>query len=185
MSESPPKPVILDASTLLNLYAGGRLRDIAETLPEQFVVAGYVARREALYIRRKGPDRDAEQKEPVDIAPFTSAGLIHLVEMSSEEQETFVDLAAELDDGEAITASLAVHRGYVVATDDLKALKVISATTKVDTVSTLSLVKRWSESANISREQVKVVLQQMWSGASYRPGTRDPLYAWWLKMISV
>ena len=44
--------LLLDASCLLNLYATGRLREIAEVLPYQLCVAGYVAEQEALFVRR-------------------------------------------------------------------------------------------------------------------------------------
>jgi hypothetical protein len=86
MTDVPLAPIILDASCLLNLYASGRFKEIAESLPELLVVSDYVVEQEALFITYKEPG-----------------------------QETFVDLAAELDDGEAITVSLAEHRGCCVA----------------------------------------------------------------------
>ena len=42
--------LILDASCLLNLYATGRSRDIALTLPYRLGVADYVLEREVLYV---------------------------------------------------------------------------------------------------------------------------------------
>lgn len=44
----------------------------------------------------------------------------------SEEEETYVNLALQLDDGEAATGALAIHRGAVVATDDRKAIRILT-----------------------------------------------------------
>lgn len=178
-------PIILDASCLLNLFACGRLREIAETLPEPLVVSEYVLEQEALFVRFKESEQDEEQKRPVDISSLVSAGLIKVISINSEEErETFVDLASELDDGEAITISLAEHRGCQVATDDRKALKVIAERASVQASSTLELVKKWADARIVSKEEVKSVLSLMWTGANYYPGERDPLYSWWHDMMS-
>jgi len=178
-------PIVLDASCLLNLYASGKLREIAETLAEPLMVSDYVLYKEALFIRHKESELDEEDKEPVDINPLVSAGLIKVISINSEEeQEIFVDLATELDDGEAITISLAECHHCKVATDDRKALKVISDRSLVHTTSTLELVKRWADTQNVSRAEVRTVLIRIWTGASYYPGERDPLCSWWHEMIS-
>jgi predicted nucleic acid-binding protein len=185
MGNTPLAPIILDASCLLNLYASGRLKDIAETLPEPLVVSDYVLHQEALFVRYKESDEDVEEKKPVDINPLVSAGLIRVVSINSEdEQETFVDLATELDDGEAITISLAEHRGCKVATDDRKALKVISDRSLINVSSTLELVKQWADARNVPKEDIRTVLLHIWTRASYYPGEQDSLYSWWLGMVS-
>lgn len=185
MGDIPLAPIMLDASCLLNLYASGRLREIAEALPEPLVVSDYVLDQEALFVRYKESDQDEEEKKHVDINPLMSTGLIRVISINSEEeQETFIDLATELDDGEAITISLAKHRRYQVATDDQKALKIISDRSLVQVTSTLELVKRWAESQRVSKVEVRTVLLRIWTGASYYPGERDPLYSWWRDMIS-
>jgi predicted nucleic acid-binding protein len=43
------------------------------------------------------------------------------------EATTFVDLSREMDDGEALTCALAMHRQCDVATDDRKARRILSA----------------------------------------------------------
>jgi len=185
MGDIPLAPIMLDASCLLNLYASGRLKEIAETLPEPLVVSDYVLQQEALFVRYKESDQDEEEKKPVDINPLVSAGLVRVVSINSEdEQETFVDLATELDDGEAITISLAEHRQCKVATDDRRALKVISDRSLVQVSSTLELVKRWADARKVSKEEIRTVLLRIRTRASYYPGERDPLYSWWLNMIS-
>jgi predicted nucleic acid-binding protein len=81
-------------------------------------VADYVIQQEALYIRRRGSDQDREEREPVNAEPLVSARLIQVMQVNSEvEATTFVDLASEMDDGEALTCALAVHRQCDVATE--------------------------------------------------------------------
>jgi len=184
MTDFKLAPIILDASCLINLYASGRLKEITESLPEPLIVSEYVLKQEALFILRKESEKE-EQKIPVDISALISTGLIEVVSIKTDaEVETFIDLASELGDGEAISVSLAIHRGYCVATDDRKALRVISERTSISSVSTLGLIKQWAESTNASKTDIKSVLSFIWTGASYYPGERDPLYSWWREMMS-
>ena len=107
----PQRPIILDASCLLNLYASRKLREIAVTSPQPFVVAEYVVQQEALYIRRRASAQEPEEREPVEIGPLVTTGLIQVITLNSEaEAITFIDLASEMDDGEAMTCALAMHR---------------------------------------------------------------------------
>ena len=112
----------MDASCLLNLYATGRLRDIALAQPYRLGVADYVLEREALYVWRSSSGEGQEERVLVDLARLIEEGIIQVLRLEHQEEEaTFVNLASMVDDGEAITAALAVHRGCAVATDDRKA----------------------------------------------------------------
>ena len=182
----PPRPILLDASCLLNLYASGKLRAIAHTLPQPLAVAEYVVRQEALDIWRRQPEQDPEEREPVDIAPFGSVGLIQVMTINTKaEATTFIDFARLMDDGEAITCALAIHRQCDVATDDRKAIRVLTGRApQVPVVSTLALVKQWAELAGITKEEIRAALLSIWAGANYFPGDRDPLYGWWVTIIA-
>ena len=119
----------------------------------------------------------------VDLEAFISSGLVTVMSINSEtELQTYIDLASELDDGEAITISLAIHNGCLIATDDRKALRLISNIGSLTAVSTLELIKAWSEAKDINDAEVKQVLLNMYLCASYRPSERDPLYKWWQTM---
>lgn len=186
MGDIPPVRIILDASCLLNLYASGRLKEIAESMLEPLAVSDYVLQREALFIRYKEPDQDEEEKIPVDISSLVSDGLIEIISINSEEeQETFIDLATELDDGEAITIALAEHRQYHIATDDRKAAKVISDRSSAHAISTLELVKRWVDVQKVPKEEIRTALFRIWTCASYYPGEQEPLYSWWRDIIQM
>ena len=172
--------LLLDANCILNLYATGHLREITCGLPYQFRIADYVLKHEALYIWHPSPTDGSVVQEPVEMTPLVEEGLIQLMRLEgSAEEATFVELAADLDDGEAVTGALAFHRGCPVATDDRKARRVLGQLIPpVELVSTLELLKQWSEDNQIPKEQLASAMATMQSCASYRPGRRDPRYEW-------
>ena len=174
--------ILLDASCLLNLYATGRLRDIALDLPYRLGVAEYVREREALYVWRRGSTGDEDKRVPVDLTSLVDEGAIQVVRPERPEEEAaFVDLAAVVDDGEAVTIALALHRGYSVATDDRKARRILAELAQsIPLFSTLELLKAWAERASVSNSELRQAMLAIQSDASYIPSVRDPLYEWWL-----
>lgn len=181
----PPILILLDASCLLNLYATGRLRDIALALPHRLGVADYVIEQEALYVWRPGLGETREEQVLVDLSPLVAEGVIQVLRLEHQEEEaTFVDMAALVDDGEAVTAALALHRGCAVATDDRKARRVLAERAPtVPLVSTLDLLKKWGERSSVAATDLRAAMLAMQSGASYVPGERDPLYEWWRTVV--
>ena len=177
--------VLLDASCLINLYATGRLRDIALAVPYRLGVADYVLEREALYVWRPGGSVAEETRVPVDLEHLVEEGLIRVMRLESEEEErTFVDLAALMDDGEAVTGAIALHRGYAVATDDRKARRILAEHPRsITLVSTLELLKLWDGEVSVSEAELREALAAMESSASYLPGDRDPLRGWWRSVM--
>lgn len=181
----PPILLLLDASCLLNLYATGRLRDIALALPHRLGVADYVIEQEALYVWRPAPGEAREERVTVDLSPLVEEGVMQVLGLEHQEEEaTFVDMAALVDDGEAITGALALHRGCAVATDDRKARRVLAdRAPAVPLVSTLELLKQWAERSSLAPADLRAAMLAMQSGASYVPGERDPLYEWWRTVV--
>ena len=111
--------VILDACCVVNLYASRHFGHILETIPASVAVAAYVRNEEARKIYG-GPDEHVMQREEqIDLQPFIDRGLLTLVSPESEaENVAYVNFAAALDDGEAITGAIAVHRHWAIGTDD-------------------------------------------------------------------
>lgn len=177
--------LLLDASCLLNLYATGFLEEITVSLPIEFRVAAFVVEFEALFIRRADPTGGKDVKVPVNLTSLLEEGLIQLMRLEgSAEEASFVELAADLDDGEAVTGALAFYRGCSVATDDRKARRVLGQLIPpVELVSTLELLKLWAEDNQVPEDKLASAMAAMQSCASYRPGRRDPLYEWWRSTI--
>ena len=177
--------LVLDASCLLNLYATGRLGEIALAVGGRIEVADYVLEREAIYTWQTDSTGTREVAVPVDLTPLVEDGLIRVVRLEHPgEQETFVTLAALVDDGEAATAALALHRGCAIATDDRKARRVFGEFMPgVPLVSTLDLIKLWADESRVSAEELRSAMDAMRDSASYVPGSRDPLFEWWTTVM--
>ena len=175
--------LLLDASCLLNLYATGRIADIAAALPWQLAVVDYVLEHETLYIRATGGYEESGATVPVDLSPLIEAGLLLVLGLEEPgEQAHFVELAADLDDGEAMTGAMAINRSFAVAIDDRKARRVLGEKApELRLLSTLELLHLWS--AAVLDEEVGRALRAMRHGARYAPGQRDRLYSWWLDQM--
>ena len=183
--QGSPRSLLLDASCLLNLYATGRLREIAAALPYHLAVADYVLEQEALYTWVADPDGTHVQREPVDLSPLVGEGLIRVMRLEHPDEElAFVDLAASIDEGEAVTGAIAFRRGCAVATDDRKARRVIrERVPAASLVSTLELLELWARESSVSQAELQAAMMSMQTGASYVPGPRDPRHGWWRQVM--
>ena len=177
--------LVLDASCLLNLYATGRLREIALAVGGRIEVADYVMEREAIYTWQTDSTGAREEAVPVDLAPLVTEGILQVVRLEHpDDQATFVVLAALVDDGEAATGALALRRGCSVATDDRKARRVFGEfMPDVPLVSTLELMKLWADSSQVPRDDLRVAMDAMRNSASYVPSNRAPLFEWWASVM--
>ena len=151
----------------------------------QLVVADYVLEQEAIYVRIPGSEGLYDERAPVDLDPLVNEGLIQVMRLEQlSEESTFVDLAALVDDGEAVTGALALHHGCSIATDDRKARRVLGERAPgVPLVPTLELLKLWADAATVPDIELRAAMAEMRSGASYVPGDRDPLYTWWRAVL--
>lgn len=180
----PAQPLLLlDAGPLLNLVAPQRLRPIVAALERPVGVADYVLSHEALYVWRVTPT--GREREAIDLNPLVADGVITIHTLATDEElATFVSLAALMDDGEAITGALAIHRHAAVATDDAKARRVLRQhAPQVPLVSTMEIVKQWTERTGALPDEVRATLINVAQGATFYPGRRDLLYEWWRGFI--
>ena len=176
--------LLLDASCLLNLYATGRLRDIALAINWRLGVVRYVVDTEALFVRSTNAYGEVQGAVPVDLTPLICEGLIGTFDLEGPiEQAYFVMLASMIDDGEAITGSVAISRGFAVGIDDRKARRVLSKQSPdIVLVSTLDIVQEWAMA--VPETELRDALLTMSSAANYVPGRREPLYGWWFNVVS-
>ena len=152
---NPRGRLLLDASCLLNLYATGRMRDIAASTGYQFEIADYVLQYETLYVLQTSPEGTGEERIPVDLDTLIDDGLLRVVELEGDDPlASFVRLASLVDDGEAATGALALHRDCSVAIDDRKARRVLGEIMpEVTLVSTLELTQLWAQEASVPAEK--------------------------------
>lgn len=176
MSEPPRQDdtTLLDACAVLSIYSTRRMAEILAAVPGPVAVCDLVVG-EALYVRRI---TDGErERESVDLTPFFDAGTLSVLATDDEDElQTFVDLAADLDDGEAMTATLAIHRGFVLVTDDGKAERLLTG--RVRLRSSLDLVQAWADGAQVEGPELRTTLTAIYE-RGYEPPPAHPLKRWW------
>lgn len=172
----PTVTTLLDACAVLSLYATRPMDEIVASVVGGVGICDLVLG-EALYVCRA---IDGEhEREPVDLGPLIAGGRLQVCTAANDDElETFVDLAATLDDGEAMTAVLAVRRGLVLVTDDRKAERVLAG--RVRLRPTLDVIKSWMEIAGIDDAALRQILGAI-DDRGYRPPRSHPLKAWWDK----
>src|SRR5262249_34990580 len=134
---------IIDACSLINLFASGREAEIIEACGGGDFFLGDVAA-EAFAISRP-PSACASQcmPEQIDLASATSGGWLMACHFeSSEETDAFVEFAQQLDDGEASCLAIAKSRGLTVITDDRKAIRICTEH-GIPVVTTPELLRTW------------------------------------------
>ena len=175
--------IILDACCLINLYASGRLGEIVASMPERFAVASYVKEKECLCIYDGPPSNVRKSKKQIDIEQLIQEGKIEIAFLVGDKESIIhINLAFELDDGEAYTGAIAANRRWIVGTDDKKAIATFGKSPyHLQVVSSIELVKKWAEKIKPSSDLLRDVLHEIRTRASYEPGNNHPLRSWWQK----
>jgi predicted nucleic acid-binding protein len=173
--------LLLDACCLINLLATGRLEEILGTLPYRMATSRLVATEEVLSI---GINDDLEaplEREIVSMARLESSGSLSILELTTEaEKAGFVHFAAGLDDGEASICALAVCRKAIVATDDRKALRLLSREVPaIPVLQTSELLYQWAYLTGASPNLILSVLRAVRTRARFYPRRDAPRCEWW------
>ena len=179
------KIAITDACCVINLHATGKLLSLLKTLGGEFYISAKVA--DETYYSLKWDEEFGENlvREAIDLAPAIEAGLLKRCEVSDgEETSLFILIAASVDDREATCLAIAKVRGWIVATDDRKAIR-LAGELGVETISTPTLMKRWAEASGASDAEVANVLRSIQIFSHFVPRRTDPLYSWWIKRVGV
>lgn len=175
---------LLDACCVINLYASFQMKAILSTMHIQVVISDYVKEQEALTILGDPDDDVSKERLPVNLQPMIDSGLIELAYLDIElEAETYIDLAVDLDDGEAISSAIAIHRNWGICTDEKKAVSILERKApQIQVISTPELMKHWSDSGNPSREEISEALKNIRHRARYSPNINHDLYRWWIQL---
>ena len=155
-----PSPLVVDACCILNFAATGKSSEILSYWDGPLWVPEIVSR-EAIKM-----DGKLISYEGLTILP-----------LESSELPVFVDLAKELDDGEAATLCLAFAREATPATDDNKAIRIWKSKTSATILGTAELLHSWSHSQRAL--EVALAIQSIESKARFTLARKHPLYDWW------
>lgn len=175
-------PRIVDACCTINLFAAGDLRALLSPLSDEWYIPPKV-RDEAQTIRRPAPDDPTRLvPEKIDWQPVLEAGVLRLCEPTDKELALFVEIAANLDDGESICLAIAQSRKWTVATDDRKARRV-AGERGVEVITTAEIIKCWADATSADDTMVADVLWNIQTFARFPPSRTMPLYSWWVEMV--
>ena len=175
---TPQRAQILDACVLINLLASGEAEGVLRAAARDSFVCAAVER-EAVYLRTDDPNSPLEL---VSLAPYFGAGLLTVCDVEgAAEMGLYVNYAADLDDGEAMSLAIALARDFILATDERKARRLFleAARDPGRLVSTSELMRAWVEGASVPAERLKSALLRVESRARYQPPPTDANYRWW------
>ena len=175
--------LIIDACVLLNLIATEIIDEILTVIAQNSMICVLV-KNESLYLRKEA---DINENESVDIDDLVNQGIIQICDCEdADEQELFVNLAASLDDGEAMSLAIALSRNWHLATDDKKARRIFKENNSNDDflISTTDFIKAWAENENIADSMIKPILLKVERKASFRPPKSDINLQWWNDILS-
>jgi len=182
-AEENMKEQIIDTCCLLNLYATDEQMPILEHYGGVFVSEH--VQQEALWIRcvdHESPQHLVPQQ--VDLGEAIDAGHITVCKLESQQEiDWFVHFAQQLDDGESSVLALAKSRGWIVATDDKKARR-IAVEQGIKIIGTSEMIQMWAASQDMSDKQTGDVLRRIQRFGRFRPRRSDPLYEWWVRLVS-
>jgi predicted nucleic acid-binding protein len=170
-----------DSSTLINILATGIPESILRVFPDGIWICTAV-QAETLYLRSENPD---SAPEPISLDPLIANGALQLTGIEDRgEAALYVELAADLDDGEAMTLAIAHIRGYHAATDDKKARRVADERLRIPRLlRTSDLLRAWADSATPNRQDLRTMLTRIRDIARFDPPNDDPLRTWWKDCI--
>jgi predicted nucleic acid-binding protein len=173
--------VIQDACVLINLLASGRFDDIAGGCGLNIAIAATVAK-ETMYLHNSAPN----EREKINLTPLFENGMLQILAAESENEKLrYIELALNLDDGEAESVAIAEARKFALATDDKKARNLIQKEgLKIELWSTCALLQHWQNKCSIPNDEMKSILTNIFSRARYRPKSGHPNFDWWTNILS-
>jgi predicted nucleic acid-binding protein len=173
------QPVVLDTSVILNLLAADVGDAILRCLQTECLVTAAAAQ-ETLYVRADDPSQPVR---PVSVDPWRAARLIRIVAPEGlEEENSYVQFASQLDDGEAMSLAICQSRRCVPASDDRKARRLATALHPgVDVLSTAEILHRWATRVNVQEELLRRTLQAIERRARFLPPQGDAYRDWWVQ----
>ncbi|MDA1229650.1 MAG: hypothetical protein O2856_02655 [Planctomycetota bacterium] len=169
--------VVIDACCMINLYAPGDLRARLLALGRKWYVPSVVAS-EALYIHQVQSD-GTTVKIMIELQSLIDDGTVHLCDaIEGAELDLFVEFASQCDDGEAMALAIAKSRGWNVAADDRKAIR-LAGEHSISVLTTPDLMKSWADTVDAAPEELRQALERIEKLASFLPPSRHHLHKWW------
>jgi len=175
----------IDACCLIDLCASGHAQAILRAGGHAWHLP-IAVQSEVQYVRQPDPtDPGKLISVPVDLKPLLETGLLTLCQPDNQQEaDLFTQYAVQFrSDGEAMCMALAESRGWVIATDDRKAIR-ISQQVGLTVISCPQLVKTWADAVHPSQGTLLKVLKNIELLAQFRPNPSMPDWQWWMDQLS-
>ncbi len=175
----------IDACCLIDLLASGEMEAILGA-------AGFVwqlpsaVEGEVRYHRLHDPAHPGKiVTVPVDLTHLIASGLLTICDPATQKElDRYTHYAALFrSDGESMCLALAEQRGWVVATDDRRAVRVAQQAS-LSVVSCPQLVKAWADATMPDQPTLARILQDIQVLAQFRPNPSMPEYQWWVNQLA-
>ena len=170
----------IDACCMIDLLASGHAEVVLRAGPFSWQLPTAV-QGEVRYVRQHDPAHPGQMvKVAADLSGLIASGVLTVCSPKDrQELERFTHYATVFrSDGEAMCLALAERRGWVVATDDRKAIRV-ARQAGLTVASSPALVKKWAAATAPSQAVLKKALQDIEVLAQFKPNPSMPEYKWW------
>jgi predicted nucleic acid-binding protein len=173
---------VIDTCCLTNVAACGELPAVLSHTGFIWHVPPAVAA-ETIFVRAKDSNGRIV-KQQVDLEPFYQTKVLLSAALAAgEETALYVDLAADLSDGEAMALAIASCRGWKMATDDRKARRrAMELGTEI--ITTPQIMRLWTANAHPDEGAVRTALLNIQLLAKFIPAADFPEFNWWNECIS-
>ena len=171
----------IDTCCLIDLLASGHAEAILRTYGHAWQLPVAV-QGELQFVRQPDPvDASKFVSVPVDLTKLISAGVLTVSQPDVQiELDLFTQYAMLFrSDGEAMCLALAESRGWLIATDDRKAIR-IGQSAGLTVLSAPQLLKTWADNAHPDQPTVVKTLKDIELFAQFRPNSSMPECQWWL-----
>jgi predicted nucleic acid-binding protein len=172
-------PLLLDACIAINLAATDRLAHIAQLIDVTVALTRQAAA-EVGYLRDIADGKPV--RTPIDLEQH-AVDTLEIIELTPAEYPVYLNLALEVDDGEAATIAVAAQRGLPLATDDRKARRLCTQLGIPEPLRTLGLLHAYADAAKLQQAQLCDLLGRIRDRASFQPPRSDPDLKWWQDII--
>lgn len=175
----------IDACCLIDLLASGDAEAILRANGFSWQLPSAV-QGEVQYVRQHDPTQPGKLvKVPATLLGLIGSGVLSLCDpQNQQELERFAHYATLFrSDGESICLALAEQRGWVVATDDRRAIRMAQQA-GLSVVSCPQLVKAWADAATPDQAALLRVLQDIQTLAQFKPNPSMPEYQWWIDQLA-
>jgi len=179
-------PALIDACCLIDLLSAGQAE--AEAILRASGHAWHLpvaVRGEVRYVRQHDPAQPGGfLNVPADLTPLIASGRLTVCQPDDpQEQARFVHYATMFrSDGEAMCLALGESRGWIVASDDRKAIRV-AGQAGLTVISCPQIVKAWARATRPGAVALARVLTDIQTLAKFVPNPTMPEAAWWLRKV--